>query len=543
MAELSGQTKNLINKYKFWQNSLKPKEGISTIHVDEVASKVAAFYEQVRTVVDWQEEHLMRRSAIIRKLKRRFVGAEINENTKLPEDNSIAESLIMELIRGGHFPNDSIPETKISDVQKIINKYISILKNIPQNHKDKTGLQFFNWIIEILACEVEEVLDPDIKENALINFMFDLMKSRIKISEKALEIGLLNQEDKDVQIYIACQQALFKFDRPMVSYNLIKYKYPQWINASDELVAKIGQNIYKIYKKIEADFNHPLSKKFYAICEKYDTPYLLLGDILSSENLADIEKQISEPEKVEDLVRSAYKARLKTLKSRLRRAAIYSTVSIFITKILTLLALEVALSEALSGKLDYYHLGADVLIPTFLMFVLVFTIRPPSSKNLNIVVMEAMKIIFQKEKIDLYEIRLPKKRGVAAKSVVTILYLIGACISYGLIYWGFTSFGFPITSVIINIIFIALILFAGMAIRKRARELAVEDESEGFVSFVADILFLPIIGLGRWLSNKWKKYNAFTAFFNALIDMPFSVFVEFIERWRYFIKEKKEEIR
>jgi len=28
-----------------------------------------------------------------------------------------------------------------------------------------------------------------------------------------------------------------------------------------------------------------------------------------------------------------------------------------------------------------------------------------------------------------------------------------------------------------------------------------------------------------------------------LIDMPFLVFVEFIEQWRYFLKEKKEEIR
>ena len=225
MAELSQATKVLINKYKLWQNSLKPKEGVSTIHVDEVASKVAAFYEQVRTVVDWQEEHLMRRSAIIRKLKRRFLSIEINENTKFPEDNAIAESLILELIRGGHFPNDNIAEAKISAVQKIINKYITILKNIPESHKDKNNLQFFNWLIEICACEVEEIIEPDTKENALVDYMFGIMKTRIKVSDKIFQSGMLTQEDKDVQIYIAIQQALFKFDKPMVSFNLIKYKY------------------------------------------------------------------------------------------------------------------------------------------------------------------------------------------------------------------------------------------------------------------------------------------------------------------------------
>ena len=542
MAELSQATKVLINKYKLWQNSLKPKEGVSTIHVDEVASKVAAFYEQVRTVVDWQEEHLMRRSAIIRKLKRRFLSIEINENTKFPEDNAIAESLILELIRGGHFPNDNIAEAKISAVQKIINKYITILKNIPESHKDKNNLQFFNWLIEICACEVEEIIEPDTKENALVDYMFGIMKTRIKVSDKIFQSGMLTQEDKDVQIYIAIQQALFKFDKPMVSFNLIKYKYPQWLNASPELILKISQNIYKIYKKIELDLTHPLSKKFYVICEKYDTPYLLIGDVLASENIDEIENEISAPERLEDLIKSAYKKRAKTLKSRLSRAAIYSTVSIFVTKIFSLLLLEVLLAKFLTGHLNYYMLGADVLIPTLLMFTLVSTIQAPSSKNLSIVIMEVMKIAFQKEKIETYEIRPNKKRGFMAKFIVSLLYLAGACVSYGLIYWGFASFGFPITSIIINIIFIALIMFAGTAIRKRSRELAVEDEKEGFFSFIGDILLLPIMGLGRWLSMKWKKYNAFAAFFNAMIDMPFSVFVEFIEKWRYFIKEKKEEI-
>lgn len=541
MAEFSQATKTLINKYKIWQDSLTLKDGVVTIHVDEVASKVAAFYEQIRTVVDWQEEHLMKRAAIIRKLKRRFLGIEINKNTQLPADSSIAEGLIMELIRGGHFQNDFIAEKKIQEVQKVINKYIVILKNIPQNHKDKTGLQFFNWLIEIAACEIEETIELDIKKNALIEYMFEIMKQRIKVSDKIFTLGYLNQEDKDTQIYIAIQQALFKFDKPMVGFNLIKYKYPQWINASPELIFKISQNIYKIYQKINEDIDHRLAKKFYYVCEKYDTIFLLLGDILITDKVSNIENEISIPEKLEGRIRSAYKKRMITLKSRLRRAAIYSTISIFITKILSLFALEVAIA-GIQGNLNYYRLGADILIPTLLMFVLVATIRPPTSKNINIVVLESMKIVFQKEKSDTYEIRLPKQRSIIGKSIVSFFYFVGACVSYGLIYWGFASFGFPITSIIINIIFIALILFAGTAIRKRSRELAVEDEKEGFFSFIGDILLLPIMGLGRWLSMKWKKYNAFTAFFNAMIDMPFSVFVEFIERWRYFIKEKKEEI-
>ena len=110
MAELNQETKTLIAKYILWQRSLKPKEGVSTMHVDEVASKVAVFYEQIRTIIDWKEEHLMRRAAIIRKLKRRFLDLELNN---FSAQENMGESLILELIRGGQFPNDKIEETKV----------------------------------------------------------------------------------------------------------------------------------------------------------------------------------------------------------------------------------------------------------------------------------------------------------------------------------------------------------------------------------------------------------------------------------------------
>ena len=68
------------------------------------------------------------------------------------------------------------------------------------------------------------------------------------------------------------------------------------------------------------------------------------------------------------------------------------------------------------------------------------------------------------------------------------------------------------------------------------------EKKAGFFGFILDILFLPIVGLGRWLSNKWKKYNAIAVFFSVLVDLPFQIFIEFLEQWRYFLKEKKDEI-
>lgn len=540
MNELSESTKNLISQYKLAQLKSKPKQGVATIHVDEVAQKVAAFYEKIRTIVDWKEEHLMRRAAIIRKLKRRFFDFELNN---FSDTGNVAESLVLELIRGGYFPNDKIEESKVTDIQKIINKYVFILKNNPEYKSGSSGMIFYNWIIEMCSCEIEETLAPSIKEMALIDYMFDAMKKKIKVSDKFFEAGLLKKEFVDIQIYIAVCQTLFKLDKPMISYNLIKFKYPSWQRADDQLTARVAEAAFKIWQGIEKDLANPLAGKFHAICEKYDTPYLLMGDVLSVEDISATEKAILDPSVLESSVKESYSKRLGTLKSRISRAAAYSTISIFVTKVLTLILLEVLIEKATKSGIRIGLLVADVLIPTLLMFLIVASIKKPSKKNLNLVTIETMKIAYKKDSSDVYEIKMARKKGVGMKIILSLMYVFSAFITFGAIIYVLNYFHFSYLSMFIDIIFIALILFAGTAVAKRAQELTMEQEKEGFLSFLSDVFFLPVQGLGRWLSNKWKRYNFIASMFNALIDMPFSAFVEFLEGWRYFIKDKKEEIR
>ncbi|MEK7562633.1 MAG: hypothetical protein AAB509_03070, partial [Patescibacteria group bacterium] len=66
---------------------------------------------------------------------------------------------------------------------------------------------------------------------------------------------------------------------------------------------------------------------------------------------------------------------MASLKTRISRAAIYSTVSIFLTKIISLVVLEVFLSKLLTGHFNSITLVFDILIPTTLMFALVATVK------------------------------------------------------------------------------------------------------------------------------------------------------------------------
>jgi hypothetical protein len=533
MAEISEQTQKLIQRYQAWYNSLQKKEGIPVLHVDTVAAKVAAFYEKMRGIIEWKEEHLLRKAAIERMLKRRLFLVE--------EAEEIAGPLVLELIRGGHFPNDNIEETKVEVVQKVLAKYIFIIKNssLP---KEELKLQLFNWLLGLAACEIEEALDPPRKERALMDYMADLVKERIEVKEGAFVIKGISEEEKAKQIYIAVQKALFKLDSPIISYHLLKfYYYPQWPNLPQEQLEEVAQNIYLIQNRIEKDLKHPLSEKFYQICERYNTPYLILGDILR-ENPTAAKEKLAQPELLESQIKTAYGKRLQNSKDKLLRAALYSIISIFVTKILLALFIEIPFDKYVTGQFSYFTLGLNVFIPPILMFLMILTIRPPGAGNIQRVILEVMKIVYQSERKDIYQIKAPQKRGVIMRSVLFLFYLLSFFISFGFIIWALQKLEFGVLSIMIFLIFLSLVLFVATRIRHRAKELQVEEEKETILTLFFDFLTLPIVRVGKWLSSQWERYNVLIVLFNILIELPFQLFTEFLEQWRYFLKEKKEEI-
>jgi len=536
---LSKSTEKLISIYQTHYQSLQPKEGVSTIHVDEVAARVATFYEKIKGVIDWREEHLLRKRAIERSLKRRIIfGQEKREG--------MAESLTYELIRGGHFPNDTIPESKITVIQKLIDKYFYILENKPDRpEKEEKELQ--DWLIEIASYELEKTLAPPIKEEALIEYMFELIKEQIKIREGAISIAGITMEkmtenEKNIQIYIAVQKTLFKVDDSIISYNLLEKQYPQWVelSSSTPLLSEIAQNIYSTKRKLEKALYHPLAEKFYHLCEKYDTPYLILGDIIE-ENPMKVKENFENPEILEKSIKKSYNKRVIKLKGVMRRAAIYTTLSIFITKITLALSIEIPFDKFITGDFNYLSLGVNIFFPPFLMFLLVASVRSPKKENLQRVIMEVMKLVFIREKKDVYEIKIPKKRGKILDSIILAIYSLAFLLSFGIIIWILQKLNFGTLSMIIFLFFVSMISFFGVKIRERGKELTIEKEKETFLHTLFDFFTLPVVSVGKWFSKKWAKLNI-ALIIAALIDMPFLSFVKFLEQWRYFLKEKKEKI-
>ncbi len=518
---------------------------INPIYVDEIASKIAKIYERVRRIIDWKEENLVRRTSIERILKRRLIS-EISEITILPdlEPSKIAGPMTLEMIRTGYFENGKIPEAKIEEIEKILTKYLYILKNSPYVKEGalaiKTKVQFYNWLLGIAACEIDETLDFSFRENLLIEFMTDSVHENLQLIPE----GQIDEEEKFLQVYIAVHRALYGLDNPIIAYNVLKKRYPQFTQNNEDFTKEFASKIKEIWEQSDIDLEHPKRGEFQKLCEKYDAAYLIIADVLKEleKDKNGIEKRIQNKETFKASVEQAYKKRLETLKKRLFRSAIYSTLSIFVAGAASLIIFEYPVAKFFYGKFSPLALVADIAIPTALMFFLVSIIKPPAKDNLEALLKEVIKVSHYQENRTPYVIKLNKKVKKLMNLIFTIIYLAGGLGSLYFIYWIFKIAGTPLTSLYINTANVAVIVFAAMAIRQKSKEITVKEKGS-VLEFILDFFSIPLAKIGAWLSSKWKEFNFVSVFFSTLVDTPFSSFIELLEEWRNYIKDKQAEIK
>src|SRR3989344_9507460 len=158
------------------------KKRYTPLFVDEMASRLAKFYETVRKVVDWKDDNALRRNAIERVLKRRLFSKIAGFAVRSIDPSILAERLTLELIRGGHLPNGTIPQDRVPVLARALNKSLFILEQNGTSQKlvdVKDKINYATFIVEIAACEIEEILTNPVKEYGLMEAMAELLEERI----------------------------------------------------------------------------------------------------------------------------------------------------------------------------------------------------------------------------------------------------------------------------------------------------------------------------------------------------------------------------
>jgi len=502
-------------------------ESGDTISISRTVSALALLYERIRVAIEYREDHLLRRAAIERIIKRRLI---LNENGR-----GIAEYLLKELLWAKYLPEDSVPVYKINEVQTTVDKFIFLRNELTRGRALKEQTELSEWLISSAAAEVEQKLVPSQVREAFINFIFKYYQTRVFLKDET-------DRTKDIQVYIAVHRAFAKSDNDFIRYELLKLSLPAIQNATWKELKDQTQRIYQTLQNIQKHLTHKLGGKLAKSLKKEIAPFLILRE-LYEENPNEFEKILSDPKLVEQRVDTICRRRYEAIGRRLVRAGTRSIIYIFITKMLFAFALEYPYEKYYLTRVNYISLTINTVFPPILMFLVLIGVSAPGEDNTKRIVSRIKDIVYHGQH-DVNKISLalttPQRRPVLL-FIFSLVYTATFLLVFGSISVGLTLLHFSITSQLVFIFFVSVVLFFAYRVRQTGKEYNI-TQKESFLSPVISFVLLPILNVGKWLSNEIARFNFFVALFDFVIEAPFKAIFEIFEEWFAFLRRKKEEI-
>ncbi len=502
------------------ERGLPPEEMRITVHA--AVTRISVLYEKLRNAVDYREEHLLRKGAIVRILTRQLV---------LDVDPlNIAQNLIRELIAARYLPNAMLPETAIDEAASVIRKYQAIERAAFGSERHK------RWVLGMVATELEELLVDPQRDKALVTFLYERLANVIRVRGVEIE-----DTDRRLEIYIACYRTLLKADDEQIAYKYLRAYLQDWMvpDAWVDSPEVVAERLVGLEPYIRGQIVSPLTQRFVRAVRPWAVSLLMLTDALDEEK--EKGELLTSVEQTRAAVANAAEKRQKRASIKLRRGTVRAMVYLFITKIVFALALEVPIEWYFYASVAMTPLAINIALPpTIMFFVGVFIRRPDSSNRLRIV--EYVDTLLSPAGVPPFDIRLPRPRRGVSRGIFGLLYFAMFIVTFGAIGYALWRIHFSFAAIAIFFLFLCLVSFFGYRLRQTAREILVVQPKERLWTSLADFFMLPILRAGRWLSTSISKINVFTFILDILFEAPLKIFLGALEESLKFIKEKKDEL-
>ncbi|HJN84990.1 MAG TPA: hypothetical protein QF873_01570 [Patescibacteria group bacterium] len=505
-----------------------PEDG-EKIKVSRPGRTAGFAYEKVRNAVEYEEEHLLRRNAILRILMRRQTGETETEMTR-------GQSLLTELIWAKHLPNDKVPANLVKTVDAILKKYDTLLEAIPE---DQDRRFYEEWIYDVMSTEVEYAIESPQTLEHLASFMFEKVKGELVWSAEDME-----DAQKDMLVYVAIYRALLKSNLATLRYRVFTLYFPKWSGADSEAVRGVATRLGVVVNAVEEQIKHPYADQLYRLMRRYALVFWTLHDI-AKEKPDNFYEILNDDEKLLQEVRKSAYGRYDRFKLRLRRTVGRAVLFLFLTKMLLALVIEVPYEMLILGEIAAVPLAINILFHPLFLAIIGMTVSIPKKKNTQQLLEYIKSVMNPSQKSPLgivFKVRKPWSQGVLGK-FFTGMYALTYLFSYGAIAWVLTGvLHFNLVSTGLFLFFFSIVTFFGIKIRQSIRELLVIDKQGGVFGTVFDFFLLPVVRVGRWISLRAPRVNIFIFFLDFIVEAPFKLAIELAEAWIAFMREQKEDL-
>lgn len=530
VVQISQVTDALLTAIKAIRPKTKPDE-YTKITVSKAVSFFAIAYEKVRNAIEYRDEHLVRRAAIERITRRR-----LSLNSRAEGEG---ENILKELLWARYFQADSMSESDIVAIQKILDTYISVRDALIPGRDSKTAKYLEEFLYDLLTCEIEEVLSQDLaqRENIFTYFIFQILKDKIKVQD-------LDKELQNAYLLTAVERTYQKSDTAYQRFHLFQVFYDS-IGKTDkkklnETVAKLPQ----IFEKIDDTRRSPMVEKLSRFVKKQLPPFLILYSLIKSKKSEEIKEILTDKTKLWSEVDALCRKKYSATQSKLRILAMRSIIYIFVTKMIFALILEGPLSQYFYNHIDWFSIGVNSIFPPVLMLFIILIASIPGIENTRRIFSRIIDIVDIDQSFEtniaLMTKRLKSKRPVLQFGL-SIFYTGTFIVTLYVIWLGLKALNFNLISQTIFLFFVSTVAFFSHRIKLVTSEYKLIEKDSFFTPFI-DFFFMPILAMGKFFSNQVSKINFFTFIFDVLIEAPFKLLIEIIEEWISFTKRKKEEI-
>jgi hypothetical protein len=495
----------------------------SRLSVHAAVSRFSVLYEKIRNAVDYREEHLLRKAAITRIVKRQLA---------LDGDpRSIGQQLVRELIAARYLPNNVLPESLCDGAADIVAKYV-VLRRL-----DVGSESHYDWLMGILAAELEEYLDDHGQVKVFTHYLYEQLAERITLHNGVTE------DERRIQVYIACHRALIKGDDEMIGYKLVRAFYPTWMDAEYwiQAPAEVALEMTSVESRVKTALRDPLAVKFQHAVKPWAISLNILRTALN-ENPVNAEVLLADKVALHAAVERIAGKRIAESKAKLRRGTLRATIYLFITKMLLALAIEIPSELLLYQQIHRASLAINIAFPPTLMFLVGLLIRPPGKDNVKRIVLGVDELLSE-EGPKGREVRPAKKHGMLGRFFFGTAYFFAFFVTFGATFFLLEFLHFTWISAGIFIFFLCVVSFFAFRLRMLTREYVAVPRPDNLFTIVTDFFSIPILRAGRFLSETISRFNVFVFFFDFIFEAPFKIFLNILEEWSAFMKEKKEQLQ
>ncbi len=510
------------------QQSVENKD---TLQVNEFVGFAAFAYEKLRNLVDYKDDVLLRKNAIKRFLRQRVVLGTV------VKDDAVGQDLLRELVLSRYLPNNSVPLKKVDEVVKIITKYRKLQETLREN----TALNgdFKKWLMGIEAVEIEHQLVEDNLRHPMTAFAYRILEPLYLEASREK-----NERTYRRQLVLAIQRILEKADANILAFHLMKHMYADWFGSVEINFNEAAQMFVKYYPEILAEVDHPQSNRFHRLVRRNLVPFLVLRNVMRGEKGEQITNIFFDPDTIKKKAGKSYETYFTELRKKIRRKGLHAMAYIFLTKMVLAILIELPYEQIFLQQVNHLALIINLAFPPLLMLIITIMITTPGPKNTEKLLLGVNEALYEQPLYKFFRQPVVKKSGSHTLATIGFAILSGGTflLSFGAIVYILNRLDFNLLSGILFVFFVSLVSFFGVSLRQQINNLRVTPGRANIFTFILDIISLPMVWLGRWLSQTFEKINFFVLLLDFFIELPFKVLLKFLDKWFAFLREKKEEI-